>query len=198
MPNYDNDIQADLARMDEESDTASIAPAVPKGNNNNLDVPDGNYHARIDRLCFEQTKNQRMIILNWELPIVAGEFEGKTLTITNFTDSDDKIAWMKKDLCVAGMDAANMSMVQIHQALEAMLDVIIEVKVKHKGAGDDEKAYVYIQRRVDIDEPAPASAPAGRARTSAGTASTTANTRPAASRTATPASGGGRSGLNRM
>lgn len=153
---YDtNDVTVDLAMMDE--DFLAVEPAEKKGTSNA--VPAGTYQATIEELYFDRTKDGTKILLKWELCIAVGPYQGERLTRNNLVETPDNKRWLKTDLETAGLHTENLRLSEIPAQLGALLGTLLEVSVKRAGEGDLERTNVYVNRRVDRGESAPAPAP---------------------------------------
>ena len=151
MANYDHDMMADLAAMD--SEFVGVKPAERKGINC---VPNGSYQATIDKIYFDRTKDGSKILLKWEMRVATGEYTGTPLYRNSMTTTNENLRWLKSDLLSAGLNMTEMTLTEVAEHLEELLNVMVDVTVKRSGIGDDERVNVYINRRVAAARTAPA------------------------------------------
>ncbi|MBU0607873.1 MAG: DUF669 domain-containing protein [Armatimonadetes bacterium] len=117
-------------------------------------VPDGKYQVTVDRVELTRTSSNGDPMLKWTLRILGPTHEGRLLWRYNVMASNEKIAWIKKDLLRCGVHLPRLS--ELPANLERLLDINLEVTKKTRGDFES----VFIDRRIRTAEEASSDAPA--------------------------------------
>ena len=114
------------------------------------EVPDGKYQVNVEKVEIVRAKTTGNPMLKWELKILAPHCRGRLLWRNNVLVTRENLKWLKNDLHVCGLDLAKVS--DLPAQLDKLLDVKLEVTKRTKG----ENANVYFNRRIVMDDSAPA------------------------------------------
>lgn len=130
-----------------EFDGAWEDAPVETGSDN---IPDGVYQARVERVEVKKSKTSGNLMLEWELVITHGEYEGRHVWKYNLLTDADKLRWTKKDLVTAGLKLNKLSELPMH--LDNLLDRVLEIRTKtqkSRNGGDDFQAVYFNKLLVD-------------------------------------------------
>lgn len=131
-------------------DEAFTAAPVPERGNYSA-VPDGRYQVFIDKAEIRTNTNTGGMELSVQLKILGGEYQNRIIFHRRELDNPDRMSYLRGDLEVLGMgDVQRIS--QLPSQLKRMLDVKLEVQVKHKpNPNNPERPYVnvYLNKRLE-------------------------------------------------
>lgn len=137
----------DLAHLDDEY--AQVEPAEHQEFD---EVPNGRYQAYVDKVCLTKSRAQNDM-LKWELVIIAGSFKRRRLFKQNLLLTTENLRWLKADLLTCGLELGKLS-AELPNRLKELLDVVLDVSVRHKGTGEERRTDVYFNKRLDVEIPA--------------------------------------------
>ncbi|HEY3416410.1 MAG TPA: DUF669 domain-containing protein [Armatimonadota bacterium] len=143
----------DLAQLDDAY--VDCEPAERKAFE---DVPPGRYQALIDRLYLDRAKSSKRLLLKWELLIATGPQKGRRLFRNNTVETPDNLRWLKADLQTAGLTITRLSELPEHLDAQALIGVLLDITVASKGSGDQARTNIYLNKRIDREDGAPAPA----------------------------------------
>ena len=136
----------DLAYLDDEYN--QVTPAERQEFD---DIPNGRYQAYVDKVALTRSKANNPM-LKWELVIIAGPFKRRRLFRQNLLVTPENLRWLKADLQTAGLTLTRLSELKEH--LNELLNVVLDINVRTKGSGDEQRTDVYLNKRLDIELPA--------------------------------------------
>lgn len=131
----DAKMQERLRRMDGAYDQAQ----VPTNEANQ--VPDGEYHAVVDRFDFIEVDNRLKLLT--EMSVAVGTHAGAKLTTWHDLEDPERIAYTKKHLAV--LECEPPSLAQLEDVLKDALDAPVRVAVKTSAKGYKN---VYVNQRL--------------------------------------------------
>lgn len=117
-------------------------------------VPDGKYQARITKAWLahsgEKSKNPGARMLRWELTIIGPKFAGRKLFRNNMIETPENVKWLKTDLHTCGLVLGSLR--ELPARVTDMVDVCVEVQVKHQGvsASGQVNQAVYLNKVIDL------------------------------------------------
>lgn len=111
------------------------------------ELPDGKYQARIERAAIEPNKKTGELMLVWELVIVTGDYEGKTVRKLN-TIRNETLSFIKTDFSRLNVQIEKFS--KLESYLPEVLDLIVNIELKHGKANAEGKSYqnIYLNKVV--------------------------------------------------
>jgi hypothetical protein len=126
--------------------------------NNNEEVPNGKYAAKIHKVEILETKtgvNKGKPRLSWQMIIEGGAHDGRFVFNSSQMASKENLAWLKKDLATCGVVLAKLS--DLPSRLAELLDKRIMITVKNKpGANGQTMTNVYLDKLIAADSASPA------------------------------------------
>jgi len=129
-------IPIDLSDLDSEYEKAQAAARQ--------DVPDGKYQCKIHGVRINKSQNGNPM-LQYDLAVISGEHAGRHI-FKNSMLTPPSMPYFKAELKTLGIQLSKLS--ELGNSLEAFLDLVVEVTKKTKP--DQERANVYINRRLQI------------------------------------------------
>ena len=138
-----NDIQDYLESLDETHDPAAVA------DDGFAKLPDGEYHARLDKLYITRSKKERMQCV-WDFEVISGAQAFRKIMKFSGMDTAQGLDFLTKDLRRVGIDKFKWSDVQeqFGKPLDKVFLLVLKTKMK------DEQSFqaVYIVKPLDPNE----------------------------------------------
>lgn len=145
-----------MPQHDDFSDLDELQPAwVEADDTIGMDVPDGTYQARIDKIELARIKSgqhEGKPTLHWELIIIGPTHEGRRL-FDNQNILDNNLSFIKSRLAVLDLHPEKLGDLRKPSFREKALDLCVEVHQVTKPSKKDGKEYtnLYFRKLLDIE-----------------------------------------------
>lgn len=136
--NSDGALRDELAKLDE-------AFAGEQVKNDQAPVPDGRYHAEVERVILTRSQSQEPM-LQWSLVIITEGPHANRRVWYYRTINPKTLKWLKQDLVVCGLDVPRIS--DVADYLPQLTGAKLDITVKTKG----DRRNIYLNRRLDTPE----------------------------------------------
>lgn len=115
----------------------------------NEPIPDGSYQAMVNAARIVESKETFRPMLEWELAVVTGPYEGRKEWLRQFLDNANNYPFVKRNLRVCGVQMERLS--ELPGVLDQLLNTVIEITIKTTKKGDKDYRNVYFDRRIDLN-----------------------------------------------
>jgi hypothetical protein len=106
-------------------------------------IPDGKYQVNVENAELTKAKISGNPMLKWTLRILDPPYRGRLRWRNNLMVTQENIHWLKKDLCICGLDLAKLS--DLPENVERLINVRLMVTKRTRNGNEN----IFFNKRIE-------------------------------------------------